>query len=142
MMEFAPLGFITNRTKSVAWPPNWNPMFAPSGANSAGALPTPGEIFAVATRNRIPAEIASYANREFQDRRNHNDALGLVEEVLRNPVGDVHNFLEHLAARFKSLLLSAFIRCECRTRQEHGDDKNTGFSHDTTPIIYFILTSA
>src|SRR5439155_1062208 len=41
MMEFAPFGFITKRTKSVAWPPNWNPMFAPSSANRAGALHRP-----------------------------------------------------------------------------------------------------
>src|SRR6266704_114315 len=41
MIEFAPFGFITKRTKSVAWPPNWNPMLAPSSANSAGALQRP-----------------------------------------------------------------------------------------------------
>ena len=35
--DVAPLGFITSRTKSVACPPNWNPMLIPSNAYSAGA---------------------------------------------------------------------------------------------------------
>ena len=55
-------------------------------------------MFAGATRDRTPAEIASDANRELQDGRNHNDAFGLVEQVLRDSVGDVHDFLQHLAA--------------------------------------------
>ena len=37
----APRRFITNRTKSVAWPPNWKPKLAPSRAIMEGALQGP-----------------------------------------------------------------------------------------------------
>jgi hypothetical protein len=57
----------------------------------------------------------------------------LLEKVLGNPIGDVHDFLEHLAAHFEPLLFSALICRQRRTSQEHGDDKNGGFSHNSTP---------
>src|SRR5208283_5205301 len=41
IIEFAPDSFITSNTKSVAWPPIWNPTLAPSSANIAGALHPP-----------------------------------------------------------------------------------------------------
>src|SRR2546425_11734790 len=91
------------------------------------------KMLAGSAGDRTPAEVAADADRELQNRRNHNDAFGLVEQVLRNPVGDVHDFLEHLAARFQSLSLPAFIRCEGRTRQKNGDSNSTGFSHGITP---------
>src|SRR5260370_1282848 len=81
-----------------------------------------------------PPEVASNADCELQDRRNHNDAFGLVEQILRNPVGDVQNLLEHLATGFESLLLPGFICCEYGTREENGADKNTDFSQSTTPV--------
>ena len=67
-------------------------------------------------------KIASDPKSELQDRRNHNDALGLAEQVLWNPVGDIHDFLEDLATRCKALLFPAFRRRESGTRQKNGDD--------------------
>src|SRR5438445_11855255 len=93
----------------------------------------PRKMLAGSAGDRTPPEVASDADRELQNRRNHNDAFGLVEQILRNPVGNVQNFLEHLATYFEALLFPALIRCESGTRQENGDDKNTDSSHDTTP---------
>src|SRR5260221_6725607 len=87
------------------------------------------KVLAGSAGKHSPAEVASDADCELQNRRNHNDAFGLVEQVLRNPVGDVHNFLEHLTARFQPLLLPALIRAEDRTRHKNGYDKGTRFSH-------------
>src|SRR5581483_5284871 len=39
--DSAPLGFMTRRTKSVASPPSWNPILAPSNANIAGVPQEP-----------------------------------------------------------------------------------------------------
>src|SRR5260370_41556855 len=80
-----------------------------------------------------PSETASDAECELQDRRNHDDTLGLVEQILRQPIGDVHYFLEHLAAGFQPFLLPALIGCESGACQKDGHDKNTDFSHDTAP---------
>jgi len=74
------------------------------------------KVLASTAGDHTPAEIASDANRELQDGRNHYDAFGLVEQILRNPIRDVHNFLEHLGARFEALLFPAYICCESGTR--------------------------
>jgi hypothetical protein len=89
------------------------------------------------TGDRTPAKVSSDADRELQNRRNHNDAFGLVEQDLRNPVGDIHDFLEDLAARCKALLFPAFRRRESGTRQENGDDKNSGFFHGMAPKLSY-----
>ena len=83
--------------------------------------------------DRTPTEVSPNADRELQNCGNHNDAFGLVEQFLRNPVGDIHNFLEDLATRFQALLFPAFIRREGGTREENGDDKDTGFFHGSAP---------
>jgi len=79
-------------------------------------------------------KIASDAKRELQHRGNHNDALGLAEQVLRNPIRDIHDFLEDLATRCKALLFPAFRRRERGTRQKNGEDKNSGFFHGAGPL--------
>src|ERR1700746_4031266 len=92
-----------------------------------------GKMCAGSAGDRTSAKIASDADREFQNRRNHNYAFSLIEQLLRNPVGDVHNFFEHLTTGFKAFLFPAFIRCERGTCKKDGDDKKTAFSHGTTP---------
>src|SRR6266513_615049 len=81
-------------------------MFAPSSANSAGALQCPVKCWP-------------------------------VRQVLSNAIRDVHNFLEHLTARFQALLLPALTRAEGRARHKNGYDKSTGFSHGITPERLF-----
>src|SRR5712671_5857886 len=91
------------------------------------------KVLAGPAGDRTPAEVASDADCELQNRRNHNDAFGLVEQILRNPVGNVQNFLEHLATSFEALLFPALIRCESGTRQKNGDNKNADLPHGTAP---------
>src|SRR6266436_3184594 len=95
----------------------------------------PRKVLAGSAGDRTPAEVASDAYCELQDRRNHNDTFGLLEQVLGNPVGDVHNFLEHLSTRLEAFLFPAFIRCESGTSQKNGNHKNTGFSHGCSSRI-------
>src|SRR6266699_2741088 len=77
------------------------------------------KVLAASAGDHTPAEVTSDPDCEFQNRRNHNDAFGLVQQVLRNAVRDVHDFLEHLTARFQALLLPALTRAEGRIRQKH-----------------------
>src|SRR5712671_3911225 len=95
------------------------------------------KVLAGPAGDRTPAEVASDPDCEFQNRRNHNDAFGLVEQILRNPIGDVHNFLEYLTARFQALLLPALTRAESRTRHKNGYDKSNSSSHGITPERLF-----
>src|SRR6266853_5580868 len=91
------------------------------------------KVLARSASDRTPAEVASDTDCELQNRRNHNDAFGLAQQVLRNPVRNVHNFLEYLTARFQSLLLPALTRAERRTRHKNGCDESNSFSHEFTP---------
>jgi len=91
------------------------------------------EVLAISAGDHTAAEVASDADCELQNRRNHNDAFGLVEQIFRNAIRDVHNFLEHLTARFKALLLPALIRADGRTRHKNGYDSSTSFSHGVAP---------
>src|SRR6266478_1691294 len=75
-----------------------------------GSAPMSSKVPAGSAGDRSSAEVASDADCELQNRGNHNDAFGLVEQILRNAVGDVHNFLEHLATCCKALLFPAFTR--------------------------------
>ena len=83
------------------------------------------KVLASAAGDYTPAEVASDPNCELQNRRDHNDAFGLVEQILRNTVRDVHNFLEHLAARFRGAfvpglhLLRKWDTLGTWRRQEH-----------------------
>src|SRR5262249_26224545 len=77
--------------------------------------PSTSKMLACAASDRTPTEVAPDTDRELQNGRNHNHAFGLVEQLLWNPVGDVHDFLEHLATGFEAFLFPAFIRCERRT---------------------------
>ena len=95
------------------------------------------KVLASSAGDHTPAEVTSDPDSEFQNRRNHHDAFGLVQQVLRNAIRDVHNFLEHLTARFQALLLPALTRAEGRARHKNGYDKSTGFSHGITPERLF-----
>src|SRR5260370_16058142 len=97
------------------------------------------KVLARSASDRTPAEVASDTDCELQNRRNHNDAFGLAQQVLRNPVRNVHNFLEYLTARFQSLLLPAVTRAEGRTRHKNGCDKSTNFSHRLLQRISLIV---
>jgi hypothetical protein len=91
------------------------------------------KVLASSAGDHTAAEVASDADCKLQNRRNHNDAFGLVEQIFRNAIRDVHNFLEHLTARFQALLLPALIRAEGRTRHKNGYDNSTSFSHGIAP---------
>jgi hypothetical protein len=78
------------------------------------------KVLACSAGDRAPAKVASDTDCELQNRRNHNDTFGLAQQFLRNPVRDVHDFLEYLTTRFQSLLLPALIRAEGGTRHQYG----------------------
>jgi len=87
-----------------------------------------GKVLTGSARDSTAAEVASDPDREFQNGRNYNDAFGLVEQILRNTVGDVQNFSEDLSAGVEALLLPGFIGCENGTNQKSSNDKDTSFS--------------
>jgi len=98
-------------------------------------------MFAGATRDRTPAEIASDANRELQDGRNHNDAFGLVEQVLRDSVGMFmisFNTWPHVSSRFCSLLSFA---ANVGLARNMATTRTPVFLMTRPPGIYFILSS-
>jgi len=83
--------------------------------------------------DRTPTEVSPNADRELQNCGNHMTHSACLSSSLGNPVGDIHKFLEDLATRFQALLFPAFIRREGGTREENGDDKDTGFFHGSAP---------
>src|SRR5260370_37243800 len=95
------------------------------------------KVLASSAGDHTPAEVPSDAYGELQNRRNHNDAFGLVEQILRNPIRDAQNFVEHLTARFQALLLPALIRAEGRTRHKNDYNNSTGLSHGISPEVLF-----
>src|SRR5258707_11418347 len=97
------------------------------------------KVLARSASDRPPGEVGVDTDCELQNRRNHNDAFGIAHQVLRNPVRNVHNYLESLTARFQSLLLPALTRAEGRTRHKNGCDKGTNFSHRLLQRIYLIV---
>src|SRR6266404_8442488 len=67
----------------------------------------PRKMLAGSAGDRTPPEVASDADRELQNRRNHNYAFGLVEKFLRIPSGMSKTSLNtwpHTSRRFFSLL--------------------------------------
>src|SRR6516162_3591585 len=113
-------------------------MLAPSSANSAGALHFPKMLAGSAADGAAP-KVAAYAKGKLHHRRNHNDAFRLVEQVLRNPVGNIHDLLEHLAAGGEAFLFPAMIGRKSGASQQKSYDRNPQFSHDATPNLDWIL---
>src|SRR4029077_2475606 len=71
--------------------------------------------------NHCAAPVAcSYTKCKFSNRRNDNDAFGLFQELMRNVVWDVEDFLHHDAALFEAFLLLVQFRgvyCTCYQRE-------------------------
>src|SRR5229473_233759 len=63
-----------------------------------GCAPRPGEMFTAAAGHGAAAVTAADNESGFEHGRENNDALGFVEQVRGNVIGDVQNFLENGAA--------------------------------------------
>src|SRR6266849_202346 len=66
--------------------------------------PGTGEVLAGAADHRATAVAAANNKRGFQHRRHHDDATGLVEQVLRNVVRDIEDFLDDSSCVLKTIL--------------------------------------
>ena len=70
-----------------------------------GAPHFTGEMFAGAAGHGAASISAADAKGGLEHGRNHDDAFRLVEQVLRNVVGNFQNFIEHHAAILQPVCL-------------------------------------
>src|SRR5271163_5011268 len=83
--------------------------------------PSSAEVLAGAANHGAASVLSANSERQFLDARNYDDALGLVQKILRNVVWYVENLRHNNAAFFEaSLFLVEFrgvncSRCECKT---------------------------
>ena len=73
--------------------------------------PGPVKRFAAATRHHTSAVAATQSEGELQDRRQNNDAFGLVENTFGNTVRDCENFLHYLSGAFDTIGFLVLRQC-------------------------------
>ncbi len=93
-------------------------------AHHGGRAPGAGVMLAAAADHGAFAGIAADAHGEFDDGGDDDDALGLIEQVDGDVIGNVENFLEDRAAVFKAFgFLLAFFGGERKRRQGESQEQ-------------------
>ena len=76
-------------------------------------------MFSAAAYHCAAAVASAKANREFKYRRKYDHAFRLVQQVLRNVIGDIQDFCQHGACIFQAICFF-FLRGQ---RWESGECK-------------------
>src|SRR5215469_2212315 len=94
-----------------------------------GRAPGAVERFAGAAGHRPPAVTAAENERALQNRGIHDDAIGFVDQVLGNVVGNVHDLLNHEAAVFEPAVFFFVVAREARGCQSEGQQHRNQLFH-------------
>src|SRR5579864_2569291 len=93
--------------------------------------PFPLVVFAAAASHHASAVAATDPESTLLDRREHDDALRLVKQVLRNVVRDVQNFLKNLTRILHAIDFALVVDGEAETSQDHhGKYQGQKFFHE------------
>src|SRR5258707_4127052 len=98
-------------------------------------------MFSAAAGHGATAVAGPKNERSFNDRGIDDDAKGFVNQVLRNVVGNIHDFLNHNAAVFEAVPF--FVVVSNQRRAVEGEDhekKHNAFSLHATFLNYCFLS--
>src|SRR5579864_1275303 len=77
-------------------------------------------MFAAAAGHHAAAVAATDSECTLLDRREHDDALGLVEQILRNIVRDIEDFLQNFARVFHAIDFALVVDGEAETSKDRN----------------------
>src|SRR6266404_2267912 len=103
-------------------------------SHHGGSAPGPGEMFAGAAGHGATAVAAADHKSRLENRGINNDAFGLVDQVLRNVIRNIHNFLDDGAAIFQPVGFFFIFRAERQTQNGQGKKHGHKLLHKKSPL--------
>src|SRR5467141_729219 len=91
-----------------------------------GSAPRSSEIVALAAGHSAPPVASANDECGLQDGGKNNDAICLVEQVLRNVVRNVENHFQDRATISQSVVVFGLARCARHVSDEWQDSQNNG----------------
>src|SRR5258708_24280970 len=98
-------------------------------------------MFSAAAGHGATAVAGPKNERSFNDRGIDDDAKGFVNQVLRNVVGNIHDFLNHNAAVFEAVPFFVVVSNQRRGEKGKIPPKTKNFFFFESPFSKFFFLS-
>src|SRR5262249_54011249 len=86
-----------------------------------GSAPRAAHVLSAAAGHDAAAIAGADNEGSLQDRREHDDTIGLVDHALRNVVRNIHNLFHYPAGIFDALILLRLCEGRKRERRNEGE---------------------
>src|SRR5258708_18098658 len=98
-------------------------------------------MFSAAAGHGATAVAGPKNERSFNDRGIDDDAKGFVNQVLRNVVGNIHDFLNHNAAVFEAVPFFVVVSNQRRAEKRKRPPKKDNLFFSNTPFLKYFFSS-